>query len=96
MKAHRWEYPLSGNTGNDRGKVDFKEVSEGVDAEGEDLAEVNKDSANNKSPRNKEKITTRSWELSETLLMQRSRKSSRNLLFSTIQTRTRMILRQPR
>jgi hypothetical protein len=91
MKAHRWEYPLSGNTGNDRGKVDFKEVSEG-----EDLAEVNKDSANNKSPRNKEKITTRSWELSETLLMQRSRKSSRNLLFSTIQTRTRMILRQPR
>ena len=91
MKAHRWEYPLSGNTGNDRGKVDFKEVSEG-----EDLAEVNKDSANNKSPRNKEKITTRYWELSETLLMQRSRKSSRNLLFSTIQTRTRMILRQPR
>ena len=44
----------SGKTGNDRDKVVSREVLEGVD-----LAEVNKDSANNKSPRNKEKITTR-------------------------------------
>jgi len=68
-----------------------REVLEGVD-----LAEVNKDSANNKSPRNKEKFTTRYWELRETLLMQRSRKSLRNLLFSTIQTRTKMILKELR
>ena len=91
MKAHRWAYLLSGKTGNDRDKAVFKEVSEGVD-----LAEVNKDSANNKSPINKEKITTRSWELREMLLMQRSRRNSRSLLFSTIQTRTRMILKEQR
>lgn len=59
-----------------------------------DLVEVNKDSANNNSPRKKEKITIRFLELSETLLMQRSRRNSRNLLFSTIQTRTRMTLKQ--